>query len=309
MVRNLLITTCFLTLAVCGAIAGQDPSQSGAPATGQAGADSEFVTQAAQSGMAEVSRAEAALQKSSSEDVKRYAQKIIDDHTNANNQLKEMAGKKGITLPTEVGSENQSTLDRLSTLSGPNFDSEYMTVEVKEHEKALNLFQNQARNGSDQELKSWAQTMTPHLETHQQTAHAILAKITAAGTPTTSEQMHEAHHPSEQARAMDPGNDMDDQTARTDPSASEPSHVESDTGQDAQSHSDMSQSRSNTMQDRMDTQTDQTSGRTDQTQRSSDVDLPRSASPMPLVGLLGLLSLGGAAGARLYRTASLRAKR
>jgi putative membrane protein len=274
-------------LAAFGATAGQDPGQMSAPPAAQASSDTEFATQAAQSSIAEVARAQMALQKASNEEVKQYAQKIIDDHTNANNQLKDLAAQKGMTLPTEISAEHKAIADRLSGLSGAGFDSEYMTVEVRDHEKAVDLFQNEAQNGADQELKSWAGTMTPHLQAHQQTAHAILAKITAE-KPATSEQMQGDSHPAEQART-DAGT-LDPQRSQMDPSSSGRSDMQSDITQDTQPGA-------------------RTDASSDQAQGAADPDLPRSASPLPLVGLLGLLSLGAAAGARFYRTSSLRTNR
>jgi putative membrane protein len=85
--------------------------------------DTNFAKQAAMGGMAEVKLGQLAVDKGSSDFVKQFGQKMVDDHGKANDQLKSVAAKDSITLPTDISPKDQALFDRLSKLSGAAFDS------------------------------------------------------------------------------------------------------------------------------------------------------------------------------------------
>lgn len=128
-----------------------------------------FMMKAAQSDMLEIMSSQAALQKSSSEDVKRFAQMMIDDHTKTSEELKTIAASKNVTLPAAVSSKQQSMLDKLNRASaGADFDREYMKMQVKAHEDAVKLFQKQANSNDaeDADAKAFAAKNLPALQSH-----------------------------------------------------------------------------------------------------------------------------------------------
>ncbi|MGB8985687.1 MAG: DUF4142 domain-containing protein, partial [Candidatus Sulfotelmatobacter sp.] len=88
--------------------------------------DKKFVREAAQGGMAEVELGKLATEKASSPEVKKFGQRMVDDHSKANDQLKEVASSQGITLPSELSAKDEMTEERLSKLSGEQFDKAYM---------------------------------------------------------------------------------------------------------------------------------------------------------------------------------------
>jgi putative membrane protein len=141
--------------------------------------DKDFVTRAAQDGMAEVALGELATRMASNEEVKQFAQRMVDDHTKANNELKELASKEGITFPNEMSGKQKALQDRLAKLSGADFDREYMRAMVKDHDSAVALFEKQARSGGDPELKAWAEKTLPTLREHQQIARDLASKVGA----------------------------------------------------------------------------------------------------------------------------------
>ncbi len=102
--------------------------------------DKEFMTKAAQDGMAEVKLATMAKDKAQNADVKKFAQKMIEDHTKANAELKELANKKNIALPADVNEDQKEMADELAKLSGKEFDEKYVEMMVDAHEKSVNLF-------------------------------------------------------------------------------------------------------------------------------------------------------------------------
>ena len=128
--------------------------------------DKKFVKDAALGGMAEVELGKLATQKAASEAVKQFGQKMVDDHTKANDQLKEVASKENITIPDSLDSKHQSRIEKLSKLSGPDFDKAYIKDQVKDHKQDVSEFKNEANAGSDPNVKQFASNTLPILEQH-----------------------------------------------------------------------------------------------------------------------------------------------
>jgi putative membrane protein len=128
--------------------------------------DKKFVKDAALGGMAEVELGKLATQKAASDAVKQFGQKMVDDHTKANDQLKEVASKENITIPDSLDSKHQSRIEKLSKLSGPDFDKAYIKDQVKDHKQDVSEFKSEADNGSDPNIKQFAANTLPILEQH-----------------------------------------------------------------------------------------------------------------------------------------------
>jgi putative membrane protein len=128
--------------------------------------DKKFATNAALGGMTEVELGKLAMQKASSDAVKQFGQKLIDDHTKANEQLKEIAGKESISMPESLDSKHQARVDKLSKLSGTAFDKAFIKDAVKDHEHDVSEFKSEAQNGSDPNIKQFASNTLPVLEEH-----------------------------------------------------------------------------------------------------------------------------------------------
>ena len=143
----------------------------------QASNQDSFWNDAAQSGMAEVMLANLALQKSSSDEIKEMAQKIVDDHTMANNELKDLAATKSVTLPTDVNVKQKETYDKLNGMSGEMFNQEFVKVMVKDHEKAVKLFQKESTSGKDTDLRAFAAKNLPTLQSHLEMAQSMNTKM------------------------------------------------------------------------------------------------------------------------------------
>lgn len=139
--------------------------------------DSTFTTKAAQGGMAEVQLGQLATQNAASPDVKSFGQKMVDDHTKANDQLKEIASKKGVTLPMSLDAKDQATYDRLSKLHGAEFDRAYMSDMVKDHRTDVAEFEKEANGGTDADIKTFASSTLPTLRGHLELAQTTEAKV------------------------------------------------------------------------------------------------------------------------------------
>ena len=138
--------------------------QPGSPATQDSGnnanemaqtmKDKMFLRHAAEGGMAEVKLGQLATQKASSDDVKAFGQKMVDDHTMLNNQMAPIADSMGVRTPKSLNKQNQAEYDKLNGLSGTDFDTEYLTAMVKDHHKDLHEFREEAASATDANLKA-----------------------------------------------------------------------------------------------------------------------------------------------------------
>jgi putative membrane protein len=133
--------------------------------------DAKFMLTAAQGGLAEVAAARVALDHASSDAVKQYAQKMVDDHTANNAELMQLAATKGVTLPTATDAKHQAELDKLSKLSGAQFDAEYVKNSgVKDHEAMEKLMTKESSGGKDADAKAFAAKTLPAVQSHLQMA-------------------------------------------------------------------------------------------------------------------------------------------
>jgi len=142
-----------------------------------ASGDQTFVTKAAEGGMAEVKLGNLAKDKASDAAVKSFGQQMVDDHSKANDELKQLASSKGITLPTDVAAKDQAEYDRLSKLSGTEFDKAYMRLMVSDHRTDVNEFRRESQHGADADVKAFAAKTLPTLEHHLQMAESTNTQV------------------------------------------------------------------------------------------------------------------------------------
>ena len=140
-------------------------------------ADHNFAVKAAQGGMAEVKLGQLAEQNAESPDVKAFGRRMVTDHTKANDELKAIAGRKGITLPADIDAKDQSTYDRLSKLKGAEFDKAYMKDMVSDHKEDVSEFRHESEHGTDADIKAFAAKTLPTLEEHLHLAESTEGKL------------------------------------------------------------------------------------------------------------------------------------
>jgi putative membrane protein len=131
-----------------------------------------FVKKAAIDGMTEVKLGKIAASKAQDPKVKQFAEKMVKDHSKANEELESIAKQKGIKVPDELDAEHQSMLQSLNAKSGKAFDDAYSEHMQADHAKAVALFQG-AINGSDPDLAAFAKKTLPTLEQHKQMAKRL----------------------------------------------------------------------------------------------------------------------------------------
>jgi putative membrane protein len=148
---------------------GQGPDSTMSPGTGNApqkADDTKFVKNAALGGLTEVELGKLAAQKASDPKVKEFAQTMVDDHTKANENLKQIASKSKIQVPDSLDSKHQSRIDKMSKLSGEEFDKAYVKDQLKDHQTDVREFTDEAQNGNDPNVKGFASSTLPTLQHH-----------------------------------------------------------------------------------------------------------------------------------------------
>ncbi len=139
--------------------------------------DGEFMKKAAQGGMAEVNLGKLASEKAQNAEVKAFGEMMVEDHSKANSELKEVAKKINFTLPTDVSEDQKESYDELSKLSGKEFDEKYVEMMVEDHEKDVDLFQEQADDGENADVKNFAAKTLPTLKMHLEKIKTIKDKM------------------------------------------------------------------------------------------------------------------------------------
>ena len=141
--------------------------------SGLSAMDQHFMKEAAEGGMAEVELGNLASQKASSSEVKHFGERMVQDHTKANDQLKQIASSKGVKLPSEPSHAQMAEKKRLEKLSGTQFDKAYMDAMLKDHKKDVADFQKESQSGKDPDLKSFASQTLPTLQDHLKQAQSV----------------------------------------------------------------------------------------------------------------------------------------
>lgn len=177
-----MLVVATLAFAGCKTYEGASDSSSSAMSSDSSGSlsagDRSFLMKAAQGNMLEKQAAQVAEQKARSSEVKEFARMLASDHTQAGQQLQQLAQSKGVQLPQSLDSEHQAKVQKLQSASGQGFDAMFARdMGVKDHEEDIELFE-QASKSSDPQISSFAQAQLPGLREHLEKARE-LAKTTS----------------------------------------------------------------------------------------------------------------------------------
>lgn len=149
--------------------------------------DQEFMANAARGGMMEVQLGNMAAQKASSNDVKKFGQRLATDHSKANQTLQQLASNLNVTLPQELKPEQQQEVSRLQDASGKEFDREYMSLMLKDITKEISEFERAANEATNADLKRWVSQTLPTLREHLQLARSVAGKIGVKSSSSPSQ--------------------------------------------------------------------------------------------------------------------------
>jgi putative membrane protein len=139
--------------------------------------DKHFVAAAATGGMLEAELGQYASENGSEDGVKKFGQRMNDDHTKMADELKSTAKDESVHVPGKLTHEQTEEKDRLEKLKGPDFDKAYMAAMVEDHQKTISVFEKEVNDGSDGKLKALAEKAIPSLKEHLQMAEDLKKKV------------------------------------------------------------------------------------------------------------------------------------
>jgi putative membrane protein len=140
-------------------------------------ADAQFVRKAAAGGMAEVDLGKLAQDKASNKDIKQFGEHMVRDRFKINDEMKDLASSKNVTIPDSLDAKEKALYDRLSKLSGDQFDKAYMNAMLKDHEADVPEFRKECQAAKDSDVRVFAAKHLPTLEDHLRMSHESGSKI------------------------------------------------------------------------------------------------------------------------------------
>jgi putative membrane protein len=141
--------------------------------------EKEWLSRELTNGKAQMVFSEIALKRSSAAKVKEFAEKMIKEHKKVNEKLGEAAKNMSVTVGTEFNRDQAGTIDGLKRLTGAAFDEAYIRRMVQDHERAVKSFEDEAKSGTNAELKKICNDALPHLQEHLKEARTIANDLKA----------------------------------------------------------------------------------------------------------------------------------
>ena len=149
--------------------------------------DQRLLIDLAQANLAEIEAARLAQDKTQNQEVKNFAQQMINDHTKALQEVQQLAQARGVTLPTEADAKHKRMAQRLSGLSGDAFDRRYLAQSgVADHKKTHALLERVQGRAKDAELKALAARLQPTVDQHLNSVQQLSATVAKGAGKTDS---------------------------------------------------------------------------------------------------------------------------
>jgi putative membrane protein len=166
------VAACAVGFVVAALPAGDQKIDDKSPLT-----EAQFVMKAASSGMHEVELGKLGVGNAAHPDVKKFAERMVTDHSKALDGLRVAAKTANIPLPEKMTPEHQKEIDRFRTLKGADFDKAYMSHMVKDHEMGEALYSKAAKDLRDPGLKGFAEKTLPTVQEHLKHARQLNEKL------------------------------------------------------------------------------------------------------------------------------------
>jgi putative membrane protein len=181
--------TIFLTSLGCWAVLGHQESSPVSSEAQAAMTDLAFAKDAARGGLAEIKLGKLAEGSGSSEAVKIFGTRMVAEHAQAGDKLKQAAALEHITLPRDLAAKDQASYDRLSKLSGADFDRAYAQEMLEDHQQDLQAFQREANGGHDAAIRGFASHTLPMIQQHWEQAKEMLRSVSSTSSRRTNGSM------------------------------------------------------------------------------------------------------------------------
>ncbi|MBC7381931.1 MAG: DUF4142 domain-containing protein [Bacteroidia bacterium] len=139
--------------------------------------DADWMVKIADGNMLEIELGKLAEKNGKMKEVKDFGKMMVEHHTKLGEECKGLAAKKNVTLPAALGDDTHKIMEKLSNLAGHDFDKEYISVMIDDHEKDIKEFESKAEEiDADADLKAWVTASLPILRSHLTEIKAINEK-------------------------------------------------------------------------------------------------------------------------------------
>jgi putative membrane protein len=179
----LVILAAAVCLSACNRSRGVEAAREDRAQPEATPAEQDFMIKAAQAHLAEVDMARIVMQKSQNRDVKDFAYMIQSDHTDAYEDLTDLMRNKGMSPPDTLSPDAKADIEKITALSGPELDREFVNTMVADHEKALEMYRDQVNIARSPEVRKYAEDLIPTLEMHLEKAQKLQSKLFGGGKP------------------------------------------------------------------------------------------------------------------------------
>jgi putative membrane protein len=146
-----------------------------------------FINKAAEINLGEIELGKLARQRGNNDAVKQFGKLMVSDHTAAQNELRQLASERKITLPTQPGTETSNLDAELSRKTGAQFDQDYASHMLQGHKGAIAAFENEIEHGKDPAIKAYAEKVLPSIQDHIRIAEDLAGKMGMPGKAGLSE--------------------------------------------------------------------------------------------------------------------------
>lgn len=169
----LLATTAAAFLPASGAQGGKPDARASAQA---------FLQKAAEGQQAEIALGELASERAGNQQVKRFGAQMIEDHRKTSAEIRQLAFKEGVILPTELTGKHKDKQEQFARLSGREFDQAYIGYMLRDHRKDVKELERHLKAIRDLQVRQWAEGTLPLLRQHLRQAQQIASAIGLDGS-------------------------------------------------------------------------------------------------------------------------------
>lgn len=162
------------------------PASNSSSTSAKANPDQDFANKAAQGNRAEIELGQLVAGKTKDPNVKKFAQMMVKDHTDALSKLQLVAQSKNMTLPDDMPDDAKQLQSKLSSEQGKQLNKDYMAGMVQDHQQDVQEFQDAAQSVKDPAIKQWVTSTLPTLEKHLSKAQQIDAKVNPGKASSSS---------------------------------------------------------------------------------------------------------------------------
>jgi len=168
--------------------------------------DKLFIKHAAIDNMCEVQLSQMAQTKAQSQDVKQFAQQMVQDRQKAQTELQDLARKSGVQVPMSLPQDKQEVIQAFQQLQGADFDKQYISMMKADHAKAVSKYSDVAMLAKNQDLKQWVAGKVSDLQHHAQMVASLAGQQGLSASPDQAQPASSTIQPSGQSsQSQQPG--------------------------------------------------------------------------------------------------------